>query len=153
VLGQSRLYEDASAAGPVAHETRGPDHDRHCFFRSSIAGSEKFLIEIKKGHNISVVNSVERCFGTHDDSGSGSTCVSTSLGSEFSDWFAHKSFEFLSDTIDAGTQILHLRAATLDAEQRSDSVAAETHKSSIISLHHRCRALLAGCDLTARSTR
>ncbi|CAB4724800.1 unannotated protein [freshwater metagenome] len=132
------LHKQSSAALTPADNTSGTHKQCHRFFGCPISRSEKFLVEIKKGNNICVVNSVERGFGSHDDSGASSTCIGTSLGGELGDWFAHESFEFLSDTVHAGPQILHLRATALDAEQWSNSVAAETHKRSVISLHHCC---------------
>lgn len=138
MLRKTGLYKQPSPALTSTNNTSGTHKQCHRFFGCPISRSEKFLVEIKKGNNICVVNSVERGFGTHDDSGSGSTRIGTSLGSELGDWFAHESFEFLSDTVHAGTQILHLRATTLDAQQRSNSVAAKTHKRSVISLHHCC---------------
>ena len=138
MLRKTGLYKQPSPTFTSTNNTSGTREQRHRFFGRPISRSEKFLVEVEKRHNVSVVNSVERSFGTHDDTGASSTCIGTSLGGELGDWFAHESFEFLSDTVHAGPQILHLRATALDAEQWSNSVAAETHKRSVISLHHCC---------------
>lgn len=153
VLWLSGLNNYPPATGTRTDHSRGADEQCHRLLGSAIARSEEFLIEIEECDHLGLMHTMQRRFGTHDDSRSCPARISPALGGEFRNRLAHERFELLAHPIDTGAEILHPCAAASGAEQRSDFVAAETHEAAVLALHNGCFTALAGGDLTTRHTR
>jgi hypothetical protein len=81
VMRQSSLHKHAPAAGSRTDHSRCTNEERHRFFRSPVARSEQFLIEIEECHHISFVNSVECRLCSNNDASSRSARISAAFGS------------------------------------------------------------------------
>jgi hypothetical protein len=128
VMRQSSLHKHAPAAGSRTHNSRCTNEQRHRFFRSSVARSQQFLVEIEECNHISFVNAMQRGLGTNNDSGSRSTSVGTAFGRKFGNWLTSQCFKFFPNPIHASAQILHFRSATFRAQHWAHRAAPETHK-------------------------
>jgi hypothetical protein len=75
VVRKPSLYDHSSPLFATPHQSCGSHKERHRLFCGPITGSQKFLIEIEEGDDISGVDSVKRRFGTNNDSRSRSAGI------------------------------------------------------------------------------